>query len=52
VDILIISTLSTQGIFMLPIPVKVVASILMAAMLFAFILDTVKVLVFRRLRII
>jgi H+-transporting ATPase len=50
-DILITSTLAIGGIAMAPLPVWVVASTLVAAVVFAFVLDTLKVLVFSRLGI-
>ena len=51
VDVLIASTLTTFGIAMTPLPVLVVGGILVAAAVFAFILDIAKVPVFKRLRI-
>jgi H+-transporting ATPase len=51
VDLLIASTLATCGIAMAPLPLMVVAEILLAAVAFAFILDFVKVPVFTRLGI-
>jgi H+-transporting ATPase len=51
VDVLIASTLATFGIAMTPLPVFVVGGILVAAAVFAFILDVAKVPVFKRLRI-
>jgi H+-transporting ATPase len=51
VDLLIASTLATCGIAMAPLPLMVVAGILLAAVAFAFILDFVKVPVFTRLGI-
>ncbi|NDU92062.1 MAG: HAD-IC family P-type ATPase [Ferrovum sp.] len=50
-DILITSTLAISGIAMAPLPVWVVASTLVSAITFAFVLDTAKVLVFARLKI-
>jgi H+-transporting ATPase len=50
-DILIISTVAVLGIAMHPLPIAVVACTLCAALLFAFLLDFVKVPVFRRLHI-
>ena len=50
-DILIISTLVTRGIAMTPLPIFVVGGTLVAAAVFAFILDFAKVPVFNRLRI-
>jgi H+-transporting ATPase len=51
VDVLIASTLATCGIAMTPLPIFVVGGILVAAAVFAFILDVAKVPVFKRLRI-
>jgi len=51
VDVLIASTLATCGIAMTPLPILVVGGILVAAAVFAFILDVAKVPVFKRLRI-
>jgi H+-transporting ATPase len=50
-DIVIASTLALGGIAMTPLPVLVVAGTLAAAIAFAFILDLVKVPLFRRLGI-
>jgi H+-transporting ATPase len=50
-DILIISALATRGIAMRPLPIAIVASTLLAAVLFAFLLDLIKVSVFRRFQI-
>jgi len=50
-DLLIASTLAICGIAMAPLPIFVVAGILVAAVVFAFILDFAKVQVFNRLRI-
>jgi len=51
VDVLIAATLATRGIAMAPLPIFVVGGILVAAAVFAFILDFAKVPVFRGLRI-
>ncbi len=48
-DLLIASTLAVGGIAMTPLPVRLVACTLVAAAVFAIILDLVKVPVFRRL---
>jgi H+-transporting ATPase len=48
-DVLIAATLAIGGIAMAPLPVLVVASPLAAAVAFAFVLDSVKVPVFRHL---
>lgn len=50
-DILIASTLAALGILMLPLPVAVVADTLAAAVAFGFILNIVKIPVFKRLQI-
>ena len=52
VDLLIASTLATCGIAMTPLPYLVVGGILVAAAVFAFILDFAKVPVFKRLGIV
>jgi H+-transporting ATPase len=51
VDVAIASTLATRGIAMAPVSIFIVGGTLVAAALFAFILDFAKVPVFRRLRI-
>jgi H+-transporting ATPase len=51
VDVLIASTLATCGIAMTPLPILVVGGILVAAAVFACILDVAKVPVFKRFRI-
>jgi len=51
IDLLIASTLATCGIAMAPVPVFLVGGILVAAAVFAFMLDFAKVPVFRRLGI-
>jgi H+-transporting ATPase len=51
VDLLIASTLAICGIAMTPLPVFVVGGILVAAVVFAFILDFAKIPVFNRLSI-
>jgi H+-transporting ATPase len=50
-DILIASTLAIAGIAMTPLPALIVAGTLAAAIVFAFLLDFMKVPVFRRLGI-
>ena len=52
VDMLIASTLAICGIAMAPVSIFVVAGILVAAIVFAFILDFAKVRVFSRLGIV
>jgi H+-transporting ATPase len=49
---MITSTLAISGIAMAPLPVWVVASTLVLAVAFAFVLDTAKVLIFARLKIV
>jgi len=51
VDVLIASTLATCGIAMTPLPILVVGGILVAAAVFAFLLDVTKVSMFKRLGI-
>ena len=51
VDLLIASTLATCGIAMTPLPIFAVGGILVAAAVFAFVLDLAKVPVFNRLKI-
>ena len=51
VDLLIASMLATFGVAMVPLPIFVVGGILVAAAVFAFIVDFVKVPVFHRLKI-
>jgi H+-transporting ATPase len=51
VDVLVASTLAALGIAMAPLSILVVGAILVAAAVFAFIVDFAKVPVFRRLRI-
>ena len=50
-DITIFAILSTQGILMAPLQVEIVAGVFCGAAVLAFILDGVKVLLFRRLAI-
>jgi H+-transporting ATPase len=49
-DVGIIATLATRGILMAPLPMPLVAGILLAATVFALVLDQVKVAVFSRLK--
>jgi H+-transporting ATPase len=49
-DVLIIGTLAHQGLFMAALSLPTIAGIAAAAILFAFLLDTVKVAVFTRLQ--
>jgi H+-transporting ATPase len=50
-DITLFSTLAIQGILMAPLPETIVACVFGAAVVLAFCLDTVKVMLFRRLAI-
>jgi H+-transporting ATPase len=50
-DIALFSTLATQGILMAPLPAAIVACVFGAAIVLAFCLDAVKVMLFRRLAI-
>jgi len=47
-DIALFTTFATQGILMAPLPATIVASLFGAAIVLAFCLDTVKVMLFRR----
>jgi H+-transporting ATPase len=49
-DLLIIAILANRGFLMAPLPLPVMGGILAAAILFALVLDTVKVAVFARLQ--
>jgi H+-transporting ATPase len=48
-DVLVITTLASRGIAMSPLPLPIIAATLMAAAVFALLLDSVKVGLFRRL---
>jgi H+-transporting ATPase len=50
-DITLFSILATRGILMAPLPATIVTSVFCAAIVLAFCLDTVKVMLFRRLPI-
>jgi H+-transporting ATPase len=50
-DILIISVLASAGILMKPLPISIVAGTFLAAVVFGFALNVVKIPVFRRLQI-
>jgi H+-transporting ATPase len=50
-DITLFGTLATRGILMAPLPVTIVACVFGAAIVLAFCLDTVKVMLFRHLAI-
>mgnify|MGYP005817913019 CR=1 FL=1 len=49
-DLLIVPTLAWAGILMAPLPLSLILSVFGAAVVFAFLLDEVKVNVFRLLR--
>jgi H+-transporting ATPase len=51
VDLAIVSLLAANGVLMKPLPIVVIAVLAAAAAVFAVLLDTVKVALFRRLRI-
>jgi len=51
VDLSLISSLAITGVLMKPIPVLIVASVFVAALVFALVLDMVKLTLFRRLHI-
>jgi H+-transporting ATPase len=51
VDVLIAATLATWGIGMTALPIWAVGGTLLAAAVFAFLVDVVKVPVFQRLKI-
>jgi H+-transporting ATPase len=50
-DLMIISALAVRGVAMKPLSISVVGSMLLAAVLFAFLLDLIKVPTFRRFQI-
>jgi H+-transporting ATPase len=52
VDVLIIASLTCSGTVMTALPLALVSGVLVAAALFALALDTVKVVLLRRLRIV
>ncbi len=52
VDVLIASTMANQGLAMAPLPLMVIGGTLAAAIVFAFLVDFVKVPVFRHLKIV
>ena len=51
VDVAIISTLALSGILMAAVPVGILAGLFVAAFAFAFVLDAIKLVAFRRLEI-
>jgi H+-transporting ATPase len=50
-DVLLISTLATRGIWMTALPISAIGYLAIAAALFTFLLDAVKVPVVRKLQI-
>jgi H+-transporting ATPase len=52
VDLMIVSVLAAKGILMTALPVAILAGLFTAAILFAFLLDLVKLFAFQRLRIV
>lgn len=50
IDLLLIGTLAVRGILMAPVAVSVVLAVLAGAMAFAFVLDALRLAVFRRLK--
>jgi H+-transporting ATPase len=52
VDLLIASTMANQGLAMAPLPLVVIGGTLAAAVVFAFLVDFVKIPVFRHLKIV
>ena len=50
-DITLFSTLATQGILMAPLPLTIIVCVFGAAVVLAFCLDMVKIMLFRRLAI-
>jgi len=50
-DLTIISVLATRGVLMTALPIGILAGLLLAAIVFAFILDSVKGVLFQRLAI-
>lgn len=51
VDILIVSTLALNGWLMAPLPLAILGGVLAAAIVLAVVMDGVKVVLFRALRI-
>ena len=52
VDLTIVVVLATVGILMVPLAPAIVGGVAVGAMGLAFVLDTVKVLLFRRLSVV
>ncbi len=51
IDVLIISVLALNGLLMAPLSPAILAGLLLAAVVFAVVLDTVKTMLFRHLRV-
>jgi H+-transporting ATPase len=51
IDLSIVSLLALNGILMKPLPIVILAGVFAAAIVLALVLDTVKIVLFRRLRI-
>jgi H+-transporting ATPase len=51
IDLSIVSLLALNGILMAPLPIVILAGVFAAAIVLAFVLDAVKIVLFRRLRI-
>jgi H+-transporting ATPase len=51
VDVGIITALAAAGILMHPLPIAIITGLFVAAAVFAFLLDSVKLMLFRRLKI-
>ncbi len=50
-DIAVVSTLAISGILMQPLPAKIVLALFAATLVFALLLDQVKVALFRHVRV-
>lgn len=50
IDVLIIGILAARGILMVPLPVAAVLAVLAGAVVFAFVLDALRIAIFHRLR--
>jgi H+-transporting ATPase len=51
IDLAIISTLAIKGVLMTALPIGILAVLLIAAIVLAFVLDGVKLVLFKRLAI-
>jgi H+-transporting ATPase len=51
-ELLFIPTLAASGMLMTPIPVWLILTVLAAAVVLAFVLDTLKIAIFRRLHMV